>query len=118
MDKKLIKELKNKLEKEKVSLEKELKGFAKEDKNIKHNWNVPYPNRQNSDMEEEADEVQEYDNLLSLEHNLELRLRDIDLAIERIEKGGYGKCQKCEKEIENKRLLAYPEAKLCIKCNK
>ena len=29
-----------------------------------------------------------------------------------------GKCEKCGKEIEEKRLLAYPGAKLCMKCNK
>lgn len=116
MNKKLIEELKAKLEKEKESLEKELKSFAAEDKNLKHNWDAKYPNRENGNMEEEADEMQEYDNLVSLEHNLESKLKDVDLALEKINKEEYGICEKCGKEIEEARLEAVPEAKLCMKC--
>mgnify|MGYP001568952804 CR=1 FL=1 len=119
MNIKIIKELKEKLASEKASLTKELNSFAVEDKNIKNNWDVKYPNRENGSMEEEADETQEYDNLLSLEQNLELKLKDVDLALEKITQGkDYGKCEKCGKEIEEERLSAYPEAKLCIECNK
>lgn len=119
MDKKIIEKLKQTLESEKTALKKELESFAKEDKNLKYNWNAKYPNRENGNMEEEADETQEYDNLLSLEHNLELRLKDVSLALEKIEKGeSYGKCEKCGKDIEEERLMTYPEAKLCMDCNK
>lgn len=118
MRKELIEQLKTKLAEEKLSIEKELESFAKKDENIQHNWDVKHPNRENGNMEEEADETQEYDNLLSLEHSLELKLRDVALALEKIERGNYGKCEKCGKEIEEERLLAYPEAKLCIECNK
>lgn len=116
MQNKKIEEFKAKLEKEKESLEKELKSFATEDKNLKHNWDAKYPNRENGNMEEEADEVQEYDNLVSLEHNLELKLKDVDSALEKMKNGNYGICEKCAKEIEEKRLEAVPEAKLCMKC--
>lgn len=118
MDKKLIEKLKDKLEKEKMALEKELSSFATENKDIKHNWDVRYPNRENGNLEEEADESQEYDNLLSLEHSLELKLKDVNLALDKMEKDRYGKCENCGKTIEEKRLLVYPEARLCIKCNK
>ncbi len=118
MNKKTTKELKEKLEAQKNALQKELENFATEDKNLKHNWNASYPNRENGNMEEEADEAQEYDNLVSLEHSLELKLKDVNLALEKIEKGKYGKCEKCGKRIEEKRLEAVPEAKLCMKCKK
>lgn len=118
MNKNLIENLKEKLVKEKHELEKELESFATEDKNIKYNWDARYPNRENGNMEEEADETQEYDNLLSLEHSLESKLKDVNLALEKIEKGTYGKCEKCNKEIEEERLMAYPEARLCMGCNK
>ena len=117
MDKKLIEQLKEKLESEKSAIEKELGSFATEDQNQKDNWNTRYPNREMGNMEEEADEMQEYDNMLSVEHNLELRLKDINLALEKIKKGNYGKCDKCQKEIGEERLLANPEARLCMKCN-
>jgi DnaK suppressor protein len=118
MDKKLIEELKKKLEAEKKSLQKELESFATEDKNLKHNWDAKYPNREDGDKDEEADEVQEYDNMLSLEHSLELKLKDVNEALEKTEKGEYGKCEKCGKEIEEERLKAVPEAKFCMEHNK
>lgn len=118
MNKKLIEELEHKLESQKEALTKELSSFATEDKNQKNNWDAKYPNRENGNMEEEADEVQEYDNRLSLEHSLELRLRDVNIALEKIENNKYGPCEKCDKEIDEERLQACPEARTCIKCKK
>lgn len=116
MDKKLIQELKKKLELQRNSLQKELESFATEDKNLKHNWDAKYPNREDGDKEEEADEMQEYDNALSLEYSLELKLKDVKVALEKIDKGGYGICENCGKEIGEERLKACPEAKTCLKC--
>ncbi|OGZ72120.1 MAG: hypothetical protein A2908_04500 [Candidatus Staskawiczbacteria bacterium RIFCSPLOWO2_01_FULL_38_12b] len=117
MNKELKKTLAQTLEKEKAALEKELESFATEDKNIKGNWDAKRINTEDTDMEEKADELEEYDNLLSLEHSLELRLKDVTLAMEKMAGGKYGVCEKCGKEIEQKRLMVCPEAKLCIKCN-
>ncbi len=39
-------------------------------------------------------------------------------ALERIKKGTYGVCQKCKGKVRRKRLKAFPEANLCIKCAK
>ena len=43
-------------------------------------------------------------------------LRSLDEALERIERGIYGKCLDCEILIGLKRLEAVPGAKLCIGC--
>ena len=51
--------------------------------------------------------------LLSSEEKL---LKEIQKAIERIDKGVYGKCPKCEKDLSIKRLKAVPYAELCRKC--
>ncbi len=117
MEKKLIEELKEKLEAEKKSIQKELESFASEDPNLKHNWDTRYPNREDGDKDEEADEVQEYDNALSLEYSLELKLKDVKSALEKIAEGKYGICEKCGKEITEERLKACPEAKTCLKCH-
>lgn len=118
MNKELTDKLKESLKKEKASLKKELESFALEDKNIKGNWDAKYPSKERGDKEEEADEAQEYENLLSLEQSLELKLREVDLALEKFSNGTYGRCERCAKEIEEERLLANPSAKLCIECNK
>ena len=43
-------------------------------------------------------------------------LRKIDHALERIENGDYDLCESCGAPIGKKRLLARPEATLCIAC--
>jgi len=116
MNKELIEKLKERLETEKKSLTKELESFADADPKLKHNWDTRYPNREDGDKDEEADEVQEYDNKLSLEYSMELKLKAVDLALEKIEQGKYGTCEGCGKEIGEERLLACPEAKTCLKC--
>jgi RNA polymerase-binding transcription factor DksA len=117
MNQELIETMKHNLELQKKSLQKELESFANEDPKLKHNWDTRYPNREDGDKDEEADEVQEYDNALSLEYSLELKLKDVNIALEKITDGKYGICENCGEEIEEERLKAVPEAKLCMKCN-
>lgn len=116
------KKLKEKLEKEKIQIEQELQKFAVKDKKLKGNWNTRFPKWNGSSgsglLEDAADEVEEYSALLPLEHNLELRLQNIDLALEKIKKGKYGRCEKCGKKISKTRLKIYPEARHCLKCKK
>lgn len=120
MNKKLQQELKEKLEKQKISLEAELEKFAKKDKNLKGDWDTRFPKASESSgssaLEDAADQVTEYSNLLPVEHSMELRLQDIDKALDKIKKGKYGKCEKCDKSISEERLKIYPEATSCGKC--
>jgi len=119
MNKKLIKELTEKLSQEKKKLRKHLRAFAREDNKLEGDWDARYPKFDGGKLETEADEVQEYDKLLSIEHNFELRLRDVNRALEKIKKKNqkYGSCEKCGKKITNQRLKVYPEARLCKKCS-
>ncbi len=110
------KELKEKLEKDKGDLEKELQSFATEDKKPRGDWDTRYPQFNGGGIEEEADEVQEYEKLLSVEYSLESKLKDVNLALEKIKKGKYGVCEKCDKKISDERLTICPEARLCMKC--
>jgi len=121
MNKKLLKELKEKLEKERSRVEEELKKFAKKDEKLPGDWDARFPSFNGGEsggalLEKEADEVEEYSTLLPLEYALELRLKNINLALEKIKKEKYGICEKCEKEIEIERLRISPEARLCLKC--
>jgi DnaK suppressor protein len=50
----------------------------------------------------------------SLEDNADNVIREIDLALRKIEEGTYGKCAVCGKEIPEERLAAVPYATLCI----
>jgi DnaK suppressor protein len=58
------------------------------------------------------------------DRNFELRIRDreyklikkVKTALERIEEGSFGICEKCGEEISVKRLKARPVTTLCIDC--
>ena len=43
-------------------------------------------------------------------------LKKIDKALQRIETGNFGICERCEDEISAKRLEARPVTTLCIRC--
>jgi len=121
MNKKDLQKFKEKLEKTKEELEKSLSSFATKDPKLKGDWDSKFPEFDrdpNVDLEKEADEVGEYIARLPVEHSYELRLQDINEALERIKKGTYDTCANCNKKIPKKRLEAYPEAKYCLKCNK
>jgi DnaK suppressor protein len=54
----------------------------------------------------------------TLGENSETVLGEIDAALARIEKGTFGTCTNCGKEIPLERLEAYPWASLCIDCRR
>jgi DnaK suppressor protein len=120
MDKKLIEELKERLEKEGEIVKGELQSIAKKDPNLKDDWDSKFPKLDGefggAALETGADEVEAYGNRLPVEYALEIKLRDINIALDKIAKGEYGKCENCEKDIDEKRLRIYPEARLCMDC--
>jgi DnaK suppressor protein len=54
----------------------------------------------------------------SLEENAEHLLASIDAALERIDNGTYGICERCGKPIGEERLEALPYATKCIECKR
>lgn len=121
MEKKLLETLEQKLTKEKEEIEKQLESFATKDKNLKDDWDTKFPKFNGEDsssgnMEQAADEVEEYGTLLPIEHGLELKLKNINLALEKIKGNKYGICEKCQNKIEENRLKIFPEARYCLKC--
>lgn len=52
-----------------------------------------------------------------LEHQLKSTKTSIKVALLKIKKGTYGKCESCSKQIEVGRLLAMPTAQFCVSCS-
>ncbi len=52
---------------------------------------------------------------LSLSNNIKDLIHKIDRALERIDDGTYGLCQRCGKRIEKARIKALPYVGLCLK---
>jgi RNA polymerase-binding protein DksA len=55
---------------------------------------------------------------LSMRENVEHLLEQVDRALEKIEEGTYGLCDRCGQPIEEGRLQAMPEATLCLRHQK
>jgi DnaK suppressor protein len=51
---------------------------------------------------------------LSVQENTEHLLAQVDRALEKIEEGTYGSCDRCGNSIEDARLQAIPYATLCM----
>ncbi|MBI2113082.1 MAG: TraR/DksA C4-type zinc finger protein [Candidatus Wildermuthbacteria bacterium] len=117
MDQESLSKISQELQVKKERLEKELSGFAKKDPNLKGDWDSTYPRVPEGNLEEAANEVEQYSTALPIEHSLELQLQDISFALERIAKGTYGTCENCKKEIPEARLMAMPEARFCTECS-
>lgn len=63
---------------------------------------------------DQATETFEREKDLSILESTDEQLRDIELALARIEDGSYGTCEVCGRPIGDERLRAKPSARLCI----
>ena len=114
LEKKNIQEFKQKLLDEKQRLEGELAKLAR--KEGSEEYEAKFEDLGRSE-EDNAEEVENYAANLSITETLESNLQDVNDALERMEKGTYGTCEKCnQKEIKIARLNAYPAARLCMDC--
>ena len=52
----------------------------------------------------------------TLRRSLQRRLLDVQNALRKVDQGTYGRCDACGQEINPKRLLAQPQASLCLSC--
>lgn len=68
--------------------------------------------------EDEMDESAYAYNQKSAAASLREEMADVSSALIKMEKGTYGKCQKCGREIEEKVLDISPDSRLCQECNK
>ena len=118
LDQKILEELKSALLKERETLTDELETIATPDPHLKDDWNVKHEewseDQITSEEALEGDEsVNESDEDMknkALSDHLELRLRDVNNALKRIEKEIYGLCEVCQKPIPLERLKANPAA--------
>lgn len=67
-------------------------------------------------FEEESSESEQFGNQLAVAQDFRNQLADIEAALRKIEKGTYGKCEKCGKEISGDVLEIVPESRLCKNC--
>jgi len=104
---------KKKLEEERTRLQSELSRIAKKDVvGDDYHARVEQIGRA---PDENVVEEEQYEAARSVEQSLEVQLRDVNSALQRISDGSYGTCTKCGERIDQKRLEALPSAQTCVK---
>jgi DnaK suppressor protein len=53
---------------------------------------------------------------ISLANNILERINQVERALERLDEGSYGWCERCGNPIPVERLAAFPSATLCVSC--
>lgn len=111
------KHFKEKLEKEKDLLNKELKDVGRINPDNPSDWEAVPDDKDASRADENilADGVEDYKENVAIVNTLETRYQDIIGALAKIEKGTYGLCETCSEEISLERLEANPSARNCRK---
>ncbi|MFA5124688.1 MAG: TraR/DksA C4-type zinc finger protein [Patescibacteria group bacterium] len=114
-----LQQFKLQLEAKKAEIIKHLDAIGTRAEGDEVNFNADFPDYGNSQsIEDNASEVSDYATNLSLEHELEDNLHDVEKALKKIVEGTYGKCKHCGKEIEAGRLAIRPESTSCVSCKK
>jgi DnaK suppressor protein len=101
--------VKTKLLREKARLEAELVSFKSEDPYLAKDRDLEVKSIDNDSIDNEA-----HDRIEGVRTELKEDLSAVLLALEKIERGTYGKCEKCGKTIEPERLAASPTATYCM----
>jgi len=102
---------------EKAELEEGLSGIGKRNPDNPQEWDATSGTLEvdPADENEVADKLEELEDNSGIAAKLESQLKEVDGALERIEKGTYGLCETCNKPIEPERLEANPSARISIK---
>ncbi|MBU0490855.1 MAG: TraR/DksA family transcriptional regulator [Chloroflexi bacterium] len=69
-------------------------------------------------LADDATETFEHEKRISLRKTVERRLRAVEEALGRFERGEYGLCERCGTEIDLARLEAIPYTSLCLRCQR
>lgn len=108
--------IRERLEEEKTLLMKELSGLGRKDPTVPNIWN-PQSGEEDiapdADKNVAADRIEELVSNTAIVSDLEMRLKNVNDALMRLEQGTYGICIVHNEPIEEDRLEANPAATTC-----
>lgn len=113
LEQNLLEELKGALLEEKTKLEADLDKLAIKTEDG-YRAKIENLGREEDDNAEEMEEKEANDSVIAV---LMDNLKEVELALMRMEEGIYGRCENCDEEIPLERLRAYPAATTCINCD-
>lgn len=115
LDKKTLTELKSMLETEKESLFQDLSDIGVQNP-VTGDWTavpVETDGDAESDYADQADYVEDFESRSARLGEIEKKYKDVTDALEKMENGNYGICEKSGQPIELDRLMANPAARTC-----
>ncbi len=111
--KKILSPIKVFLKKREQKLKKRKKELSRED---------PFADtdRINDNAASDTDAKEQFGHarVTAMREEIDRKLIQIRKALTRIRIGKYGTCEKCSRMINTDRLMIYPEATVCIKCER
>jgi DnaK suppressor protein len=116
MNKNDIQYFKEKLEKEKIILEDELKSIGQVNPDNPNDWSATSGDIEtdSADENEMADKFEELEENKVILSKLEPQYVEVKAAIDRINSGTFGFCEVSKEPIERERLEANPSARTCV----
>ncbi len=111
---------KGKLENELKLVEKEMSDIGRVNPSNPKDWEPVETDMSSdpSDGNDVASEMESFGDNAGILARLEARFNDIKIALEKIKKGTYGKCDVGGEDIPEHRLEANPSAKTCMEHSK
>ncbi len=102
------------LDEEKANLETQLATVGRQNPSNPADWEpIPTETGQESDPNDQADHLENYEENTAILNDLEIRYNQVLAALKRIETNTYGVCSVGGEEIEIERLMADPAAQTC-----
>jgi DnaK suppressor protein len=115
VDEKTLEELRANLVARKAEIEEDLDSMAGEIRAIGIDQDDENGGTGNH-MAEDGSNVAESERLIAIRADLQVILQQVNSALERMDEGTYGVCQRCGKPINPERLEAFPYVAFDIEC--
>ena len=108
--------IKDKLKKQREKIKKQLAEISNRSKRKGgYSYEAKFPEYGRSE-DENANEVADFADSISLGKSLENSLTETELALKKITNNQYGICESCKKKINRQRLEILPTARYCLDC--
>ncbi len=111
MKKQKLEEIKKRLEKDQEDIKVRMVELKKSDP-----FSDPDYSNDNAAVDNDVREQEAHQRIEAELDTLKEKRTNIEQALKRIEKGNYGFCKRCNKEIPEKRLELVPETSYCVDC--
>ncbi|PJC01945.1 MAG: hypothetical protein CO073_02055 [Candidatus Komeilibacteria bacterium CG_4_9_14_0_8_um_filter_36_9] len=116
LNKEFIEARKVDLEKKQTELKEQLSSIVTKDRQSTE-FDADFPDFGDKE-DDNAAEVAVYQGNISMEEDIKFSLERIKKALEIIQQGKYGICDRCGEPIAEQRLIVFPQATACMNCKR